>query len=364
MREWLGRHFEVPSHLGFVASAQFPAESLEVVAEAALPGRFAIAGGEAVHEGVELAGVDRDSQGCTQSADLEPVIATSSMIATSCAIATSSLGETVRSGAVDTDSPASRSPRPLRRALPDRLRWIGVLALVALGGAACSSDDTGAEESAGLSTAQTPSPETAVPEIPSPPQLPDDFTWSGRYIVPDLDVEVPFTWVGRDGEFQMVAGGEDEPIHFTNIVADGYLYTLTYTWPGIERRECSPVGEFTTDELNEGLADAAYVGAEVLEGDEPRDVYHYRSAGALEVPPELLGLPADAPVARIPLMSGDIYVDRDDPSVIRKLLHFGVQNLYDANLDEWIVIDEVSTDPREVTVPQECLDARDSAEAQ
>ncbi|MFV0318147.1 MAG: hypothetical protein ACK5O2_14445, partial [Microthrixaceae bacterium] len=87
-------------------------------------------------------------------------------------------------------------------------------------------------------------------------------------------------------------------------------------------------------------------------------------AGALEVPPELLGLPADAPVARIPLMSGDIYVDRDDPSVIRKLLHFGVQNLYDANLDEWIVIDEVSTDPREVTVPQECLDARDSAEAQ
>jgi hypothetical protein len=60
-------------------------------------------------------------------------------------------------------------------------------------------------------------------------------------------------------------------------------------------------------------------------------------------------------------MSGDIYVDRDDPTVIWKLLHFGVQNLYDVNLDEWIVIDEVSDTPGEVSLPQECADASSSA---
>lgn len=43
---------------------------------------------------------------------------------------------------------------------------------------------------------------------PTPPELPDDFSWTGRYLVPDLDVEVPFIWNGRDGDFQMTAGAE------------------------------------------------------------------------------------------------------------------------------------------------------------
>ena len=30
---------------------------------------------------------------------------------------------------------------------------------------------------------------------PSPPKLPQNFRWKGRYIVPDLDVNVPFTWL-------------------------------------------------------------------------------------------------------------------------------------------------------------------------
>ena len=29
----------------------------------------------------------------------------------------------------------------------------------------------------------------------------------------------------------MIAGGPDDPIHFTNILFDGRLYTLTYKWP-------------------------------------------------------------------------------------------------------------------------------------
>jgi hypothetical protein len=66
-------------------------------------------------------------------------------------------------------------------------------------------------------------------------------------------VELPFSWHGNAGNMQMIAGGENHPIHFTNVVYDGVLYTLTYKWPGIERRPCSPIGPFTLDELNMAL---------------------------------------------------------------------------------------------------------------
>lgn len=229
---------------------------------------------------------------------------------------------------------------------------IGLVAVaVLLSGAACSgSSDDSADDETTTTAVATPAGD------PSPPQLPDDFTWTGRYQVPDLDVEVPFTWHAKDGDLQMIAGGEDHPIHFTNIIHDGALYTLTYEWPDIPRMPCSPIGPYTLDDLNAGLEEASFVGAEILEDQEPRNVFHYRSASAVEVPAEMLGLPDDAPIARVPIMSGDIYVDREDPAVIWKLLHFGVQNLYDVNLDEWIVIDEVSDAPGEVSLPQECAD--------
>lgn len=252
--------------------------------------------------------------------------------------------------------------RPTARTLPSLLATVasrGVLAVlvtVMVPAAACSSNETTPR-----AESTTTGPTVAVPREPAPPRLVDDFAWTGRYIVPDLDVEVPFTWTARDGDFQMTAGDDGQPIHFTNVVADGFLYTLTYTWPEIPRMPCSPVGEFSIDDLNKGLADAAYVGAEVLEDRQTREVFHYRSAAAIEVPTEALGLPDDAPVARIPVMAGDIYVDREDPGVIWKLLHFGVQNLYDANLDAWIVIDDASSTPGDVSLPQECVDARAAA---
>jgi hypothetical protein len=74
-----------------------------------------------------------------------------------------------------------------------------------------------------------------VPE-PLPPRFPRDFTWTGRYEVPDLGLEVPFSWHGSTGNLQMIVGGGSHPIHFTNLIHDGVLYTLTYKWPGIERR--------------------------------------------------------------------------------------------------------------------------------
>lgn len=189
---------------------------------------------------------------------------------------------------------------------------------------------------------------------PPPPQLPDDFTWVGRYVVPDLGIDVPFTWNGSGGNFQMTAGGEDHPIHFTNVLYDGELYTLTYTWPDIPRQACSHVGPFTIEEHNEGFADASFAGRETLHGEVDREVNHFRSVGVVDLPSSLIpGMDNDLPL-RIPLMAGDIYTDVDNPEQISQLLHFGLQNLYDPNLDEWIIIDQASEEPGEVLLPDEC----------
>ena len=56
-------------------------------------------------------------------------------------------------------------------------------------------------------------------------------------------------------------------------------------------------------------------------------------------------------------MSGDLYVDRKDPTKFWKVLQFGLQNLYDANLDEWIVIDSSKPSAGKVTLPDECASA-------
>jgi len=225
------------------------------------------------------------------------------------------------------------------------LKTLAVAAAVLLGAVGC---------------AQTPKP-TAPESIdssfspdrsgwPDPPRIPDDFSWSGRYLVPDLGIEAPFSWFGVDGDFQMIAGGEGEPIHFTNLIVDGQLYTLTYEWPGVPRMPCSHVGAFTLDELNAGFAEASFVGPETLHRENDFAVNHFRSVGVLDLSGEG---PDDLPL-RVPLMAGDIYVDADDSSHIRQLLHFGVQNLYDPNLDEWIFIDTTDEDPRAISLPAEC----------
>lgn len=214
-----------------------------------------------------------------------------------------------------------------------------------------ATDDAPAGEAA------APAGEAAAPA--APPALPDDFTWTGRYLVPDLDVEVPFTWVGRGGDFQMVAGGEDEVIHFTNVLTDGQLFTLTYEWPDVPRQPCSHVGPFTVEEFNEGLSGASYVGRETLHGTEGRPDHsadHYRSTAVLDLPPDLVP-ELEGIDLRLPLMAGDIYVDSQDPTTFRRVLHFGLQNLYDPDLDEWIFIDEVDPSAGDVSLPEECAAA-------
>jgi hypothetical protein len=53
-------------------------------------------------------------------------------------------------------------------------------------------------------------------------------------------------------------------------------------------------------------------------------------------------------------MQADIYVERHNSSRIRKMLHFGVQNLFDPALDEWLEVTKIKNKPGEVTLPEEC----------
>jgi len=176
-------------------------------------------------------------------------------------------------------------------------------------------------------------------------------------------MEVPFSWHGSAGNLQMIAGGEDHPIHFTNLIYDGVLYTLTYTWPGIERRPCSPIGPFTVDDLNTALESSRFVGAETLEWHEPLRVNHFRVGVVWEPPPEVIPPIPGVSKLRIPLMSGDIYVDREDPTKFRQVLQFGIQNLYDPEQDEWIRIDTIEDAPGTVELPDECAAAEPAAGA-
>lgn len=185
-----------------------------------------------------------------------------------------------------------------------------------------------------------------------PPRLPRDFRWEGRYVVSDLGVEVPFTWHGSDGNLQMIAGNGTAAIHFTNILFDGWLYTLTYRWPDTvpppSDPKCVCIGRLTLDTLNACLATSRYVGAEVLKDNRPRHVHHFRVG-------VVFGEHATKPGPwRLPVMQGDFYVDSLDSSKLWKVLHYGVQNLLDPALDEWIVMETFSDTAGEVTLPPAC----------
>ncbi|MFY1618980.1 hypothetical protein [Micromonospora sp. WMMD736] len=57
---------------------------------------------------------------------------------------------------------------------------------------------------------------------------------------------------------------------------------------------------------------------------------------------------------RFPLALGDIYVDQRDPSRWVQVLQFGLQNLFDPELDEWFTLDTFDHQPGEVTLPDRC----------
>jgi hypothetical protein len=182
---------------------------------------------------------------------------------------------------------------------------------------------------------------------PKPPQLPKYFQWEGRYIVKDLNVNVPFTWHGDGDNMQMIAGSHHhrDPIHFTNLIYNDRLYTQTYKWvelgdPPVDPSEphlCSCVGKFTTEKLNACLAESRLVGPEILLKKKPHALHvnHFR----VTIPP---------------FIEGDFYTDVKDNEKLWQVLHFGLQNLYDPALDEWIEIEKFNHKPGKVVLPQEC----------
>jgi hypothetical protein len=191
---------------------------------------------------------------------------------------------------------------------------------------------------------------------PTPPRLPRNFQWKGRYLVPDLGVDVPFSWQGKDGNLQMIAGSNGkDPIYFSNVLYDDELYTVTYRWPDIvvpDPVPCDCLGGLTLEKLNGCLNTSRYVGPEILADRKLKLANHFRISvvlGDSETKPD--------PV-RLPIMQGDFYVDQGNPGKFLKVLHFGLQNLLDPALDEWILLKEFRTTAGDVTLPAECQSAK------
>lgn len=183
--------------------------------------------------------------------------------------------------------------------------------------------------------------------MPAPPRLPRDFRGRGTWIVRDLGITVPFTWEGEDGDSQMIAGGPQYPIWFTNLIYHGSIYTLTYKWPGLTQHPCDRIPGFGLDQLNALLRGARFVGPEILQGNPNRPVYHWRVGIVVpQLPPGNFW--------RLPVALGDIYVDQDNRGTFRQVLQFGIQNLYDPQLDEWLQMRTFEHRPGVVTLPRRC----------
>jgi hypothetical protein len=186
---------------------------------------------------------------------------------------------------------------------------------------------------------------------PAPPLIPPDFQWTGRYIVEDIGADVSFSWQGEGGNLQMTAGSLADDIYFTNVLYDDDLYTLTYKWPRTVRTrrdiKCVCLGTLKLDDLNACLSTSRYVDSEILL-DNPVPVNHMRVSVVLG-DSKLKRNPV-----RLPIMEGDFYVDPTNPSKFFKVLHFGLQNVLDPALDEWIVLQNFNYTPGQVTLPEEC----------
>ena len=209
------------------------------------------------------------------------------------------------------------------------------------------------QASAAPGVATTSSGATATAESsrrppPRPPHLPRDFRGRGRWVVRDMGLTVPFTWRSQNGNSRMIAGGPNYPIWFTNLIYHNALYTLTYKWPGVTDHSCSLIpGFFNRHILNQIFRSSRFVGREILQLNPRRFVNHFRVGFVWpQLPP--------GSFLRFPLALGDIYVDQSSPSTFWQVLQFGVQNLYDPELDEWMVMDTFHHQPGKVTLPGRC----------
>ncbi|MFC4496331.1 hypothetical protein ACFPA8_19575 [Streptomyces ovatisporus] len=222
----------------------------------------------------------------------------------------------------------------------------------ALAGVIAAASAAMSPAGAGTRSDGTPSVGTVAekrvgPPEPRPPRLPRNFRGKGKWIVRDLGITVPFTWEGKNGDSQMVAGGPGYPIWFTNLIYRGTLYTLTYKWPGLTEHQCSKIPGFSLELLNDKLATSRFVGRETLEQNPRRHVNHWRVGVVVpQLPP--------GKFLRFPLALGDIYVDQNNRGTFWQVLQFGLQNLYDPELDEWLKMDTFEHKPGTVTLPRRC----------
>ena len=146
----------------------------------------------------------------------------------------------------------------------------------------------------------------------------------------------------------MVAGGPQYPIWFTNLIYHNTLYTLTYRWPGVTQHPCSQIpGFFNLHLLNDAFKTARFVGPEILQGKSRRRVNHWRVGVVAPLLPP-------GSFLRAPVALGDIYVDRRDRGTFWQVLQFGIQNLYDPQLDEWLRMDTFRHKPGKVSLPEGC----------
>jgi hypothetical protein len=190
----------------------------------------------------------------------------------------------------------------------------------------------------------------AAPLTPLHPRLPANSRGTGRWIVADLGINVPFSWQGRNGNSQMIAGGPQYRIWFTNLIYGNSLYTVTYKWPKLPldpNRRCDRVGSFSLKDFNRLLRTARFVGPEILQGLRNSRVDHWRVG-------IVVGQTRPGPAIRAPFALGDIYVGQKDPSQWWQGLQFGLQNLYDPQLDEWFTMTTFSHRPGTVTLPPTC----------
>jgi hypothetical protein len=220
--------------------------------------------------------------------------------------------------------------------------------VVAAGVAAAVAAAPGLADAPGPAHASLAS--VAASTTPPRPRLPANFRGTGRWIVADLGMNVPFSWQSRNGNSQMIAGGPRYRIWFTNLIYDNTLYTVTYKWPKLRLdpdRTCDKVGSFSLRDFNNLLRTARFVGPEILQGTPDRYVDHWRVG-------IVLGQTRPGPAIRAPFALGDVYVDQTDPSEWWQGLQFGFQNLYDPQLDEWFTMTTFSQRPGTVTLPRTC----------
>ncbi len=177
-------------------------------------------------------------------------------------------------------------------------------------------------------------------KTPRPPRLPRNFHGSGRYYVPSLKVNVPFWWNAQNGNVRMVAGGPRYKIWFTNVIYNGSFYTFTYHWPTpIPDVPCTPIPGVNLASFNDAFAKSHYVGPEILQNRPWRRAQHWRLSGSL---------------GPIPLTSSDLYVGQGRHTTWWQVLHFGLQNVYAPDMDEWIKMRTWSLKPGKVQLPAEC----------